>query len=280
MVKRLAVSICVAVGLLAINLPTPAIGSTNQPPGRVLINAPDPAYNLSPPALPAGAPTKHIAKGQAQAAANHVTMLSADAVGRLGAKGFRVITNRDGEWQVVGNIAGALRMFTVVDGVLPDGRQVVGFGTTAVVGSASVGSLGPLAVSADSTNFAICSYAWQNGYWDDLHIHLCAVDAAFVFAILLILETAVATLVGVLIGGPVGAVVGIAATTIASIVTIVYWWTHSDQYGNVDVVIPNWTMQPPYGGYIYWADVNLWDYMPDQCWIYDLGRWYAPQCSY
>lgn len=281
MFKRLAVSVCVAVGVVVLNLPMPALGSTPQPVGRVLINAPEmPAVDLTPPPLPAGAPLKQ-ARPLAAGAANHVSALPASTLRAFQQAGMTVLTNRDGEWQFEATVNGEARIFTAVDGRLPSGREVVGFGTMPAPTATSQASLiRVLNVSANSVSFAICSYAWQNGFYGDLHVHLCSVDAAYISAIITLIGATVGGLVGVLMGNVAGGVAGVAIGTIVGLLTIVFFWTHSDAWGNVDFVVPNWTMQLPYGGYILWADISLWDYMPDQCWINDRGHYYAPRCSY
>lgn len=281
MVKRLALSLFVAVALLGVNLPLPALGSTpQQHTGRVLINAPElPAVHLTPPALPAGAPAKQAGPVVKAGKLNHVNVLSSDALTKLHQLGMKVLDNRDGQWRVEANISGEDRIVTVVDGVLPSGREVVGFGSAPASSAAATGLVRALNVSAGTSYFFICSYAYQAYYGGDLYVHLCAVDANMVMAVLFILEAAVGGVVGALLGGPVGAIVGIAIGSLAGLITIAYFWTHMDSSGNVDIVIPNWTMLPPFGGYILWANSGRWDYMYDQCWVYE-GQWYAPICSY
>ena len=282
MVKRLALSVFVAVALVSINVPLPAIGSPPQSADRVLINAPEmPAVDLSQPALPAGAPVKNPVAPGKSGKSNHVSALSSDAVAKLGKHGLKVLDNREGLLRVEATISGQDRILTVVDGVLASGREVVGFGTApAPAAPAAVSLIRALDVSAGTQYFFICSYAYMTSYWSDLHIHLCTVDAAYIAAIITIVGAAVGGIVGALMGGVVGGVVGVATGTILGLLTIVYFWTHSDSAGNVDIVIPNWTLQPPYGGNILWADRGLWDYMPDQCWIRDYGYYYHPRCSY
>jgi hypothetical protein len=281
MVKRFAVSVVVAVGLLVFNLPMPAIGSTaSQSPGRVLINAPDtPSYNASMPSRFAGAARKPQAP-HITGAPNHVRALSADAARKFAAQGLTLLTNREGEWQFSATLGGTSRLITVVDGVLPSGRQVVGFGTSPVEKSSTAGLFRTTTVNAGVSYILICSYAWMNSYYDDLHLHLCNVDATYLAAIITVVEAAIGTLVGVLIGNVVGGVVGLAVGTGLALLTLGFFWTHSDAWGNVDFVIPSWTMSPPFGGNVLWANVNVWDYMWDQCWINDHGYWYHPQCSY
>jgi hypothetical protein len=281
MVKRLALSVFVAVALVGINLPLPAIGSAPQSAQRVLINAPEmPAVDLTQPALPAGAPVKNPVAPGKSGKSNHVSALSSDVVAQLGQHGLKVLDNREGLLRVEATLNGQDRVLTVVDGVLPSGREVVGFGTAPAPAPTAFSLIRALDVSAGIQYFFICSYAYMNSYWSDLHVHLCNVDANYIAAIVTLVGAAVGGIVGALMGGPVGGVVGVAIGTIVGLLTYVYFWTHSDQYGNVDVTIPNWTMQPPYGGYMLWADRGLWDYMPDQCWIRDYGYYYHPRCSY
>jgi len=281
MVKRLSASICIAFGLLVFNLPMPALGSSSAPPGRILINAPEmPTVDVNPTAGIAASKGKHELAATKGFVPNHVKALSATNLQLFRSQGLNIVTNRDGEWQVSGNFAGEQRLFTTVDGILPSGRLVVGFGTTAMPAASPTGLLRATSVEAGSRSFLICSYAWMNSFYDDLHVHLCNVDATYLAAIITVLEAAVGGLVGVWIGSAVGGVVGIAAGTIAAVLTLVFFWTHSDAFGNVDFVIPHWTMMPPYGGNILWSDVRVWDYMADQCWIKDGGRWYAPKCTY
>lgn len=289
MVKRLGLSLFIAVTVTGFNIPLPAVGSTpQQPPGRVLINAPEmPAVDLTPPAPPAGAPKKH-SKGNTHSGVvvkagelNHVTGFTSDVVAKLRASGLQVLDNHQGLVRVEATINGEARVLTVVDGVLPSGREVIGFGTAPLSARASAATslVRTLNVSADTRYFAICSYMYMDSYWDDLHVHLCAIDAAYTLAILGVLEATAGTVVGLFMGGPVGAAVGLAVGTAAALLTILYFWTHSDANGNVDFVIPNQTMLPPFGGDILWANIGRWDYMWDQCWIYE-GGWYDPVCSW
>src|SRR4029077_13693469 len=171
------------------------------------------------------------------------------------------------------------RVLTVVDGVLPSGREVVGFGTAPAPAPTAFSLVRALDVSAGTQYFFICSYAYMNSYYDDLHVHLCNVDATYIAAIITVIGAAVGTVVGMYFFGAAGPVIGVAIGTVVALLTIVYFWTDSDQWGNVNIVIPNWMMQPPYGGYMLWADRGLWDYMPDQCWIRDYGYYYHPRCS-
>jgi hypothetical protein len=282
MVKRLALSVFVAVVVVGINIPMPAIGSAPQSAGRVLINAPEmPAVDLTPPPLPAGAPVKNPVAPVKSGSPNHVSALSSDAAAKLRQQGLKVLDNREGLVRIEATVNGQDRVLTVVDGVLASGREVVGFGTApAAPSTGGVSLIRALDVSANTQYFFLCSYAWMNSYWGDLHVHLCNVDATYIAAIITLVGATVGGLVGVFFGSAAGGVAGVAIGTIIGLLTIVYFWTHSDIYGNVDIVIPNWTMQPPYGGYILWADPGLWDYMPDQCFIRDYGWYYHPRCSY
>jgi hypothetical protein len=240
-----------------------------------------PAVDLTPPALPAGAPVKHPSAPAKSGQANHVSALSADGVAKLRQHGLKVLDNREGLWRIEATLNGRDRVLTVVDGVLPSGREVVGFGTApASTTTGSTSLLRALDVSANTTYFFICSYAVMAAGWDQMYLHLCTVDAAFLSGILLVVGAAVGGLVGALMGGTAGAVVGIAITTLLSLAIILWFWSHSDSWGNIDLLIPNLTMQPPFGGNVYWSNVGLWDYMYDQCWINERGNWYAPVCSY
>jgi hypothetical protein len=295
MFRRLALSLLIAFGLVTFNVSLPAIGSTSsEPAGRVLINAPEPvASDLTPPpflrsavappgfgALPAGIVAKRSAPVINSGQSNHVSKLGPQDVQNIERQGMKVLDNREGEWQIQAKVNGESRLFVVVDAVLPSGREVVGFGTTPMPSQPAVSLIRALDVSAGSVGFFICSYAWMTSYYADLHVHLCTVDAAAIAAILTIVGAAVGGLVGAIMGGAVGAVVGIAIGTALGLLTIIFFWTHSDSQGNVDFVIPSWTMQPPFGGQMLWANIGRWDYMWDQCWINDSGSWYAPRCSY
>jgi hypothetical protein len=278
MLRRISIGLIVALGAMGVGIPIPAIGSDSPPAGRIHINAPEPALSeLTPPPLPSSAVPKAGASFMGVAASNHVSKLPADAVRRLNHQGVKVLTNREGELQLQAQVNGEERTLAIVDAVLPSGREVVGFGTVWAPPKPE-----PLAfirsVSANQVNFAICSYAYMNSPWDDLHVHLCPIDAAYTLGILLVASAAIGGLVGVWIGGPPGAVAGIAIGTILALLAIIYWWTHSDMTGNVDFAIPNWTLQPPYGGYIYWYSPGVWEWMSDECHITDRGYEYTPYC--
>jgi hypothetical protein len=293
--RRIAIGLVVAFTVSTVNFPVPAVTAASpQPagPGRVVIDQPDPpTVDVAAPALPAGAPLK-LAQKQiprpvglgASPRANHVSKLASANVASLQAKGFAVLDNTDGRLLLQSAVGGKVQQFVIVDAKLRSGKEVIGFGAVQPATQASASLFGKTA-EALYQGFAWCSYAWMSSPYDDLHIHLCARDAPYVLAIVATIAAVVGTVVAALIAVVVGSACGeicspilyIAVVSIFAIATAAWFWLHTDAYGNVDVVIPNWTMQQPYGGYVLWANSGRWDYMYNQCWILE-DRWYDRYC--
>jgi hypothetical protein len=213
--------------------------------------------------------------------ANHVSKLTPAQVQDLQAQGFAVLDNSEGRLLLKGVAGGKTQQFLIADAKLRSGREVVGFGVAPPTQQASASIIGKTA-EAWFQSFAWCSYAYMNSYWDDLHVHLCAADQQYVLAIALVISAAVGTVIGLVVGlacGEIcGPIVAVAVVSALAIALIGFWWLHTNpQTGDVDFVIPHWTMVSPFGGYVLWANSGLWDYMWNQCWIYD-NQWYNRYC--
>jgi hypothetical protein len=180
-----------------------------------------------------------------------------------------------------GVVGGKTQQFLIADAKLRSGKEVIGFGVAPPAQQATASIFGTTA-EAWFQGFGWCSYVYMNSYWDDLHVHLCAVDSQYVLAIALVISAAVGAIIGLVVGiacGEIcGPIVAVAVVSALAIALIGFWWLHTNpSTGDVDFVIPHWTMVSPFGGNVYWANSGLWDYMWNQCWIYD-DQWYSRYC--
>jgi hypothetical protein len=255
--RRIAIAVVLALAASTVQFPLPGVTAAapqSSSGGRILIDQPDPpVVNTTPPPLPVGAPVKHESgapRSTAGVHANHVSKLTPAQVQDLQAQGFAVLDNSEGRLLLKGVAGGKTQQFLIADAKLRSGREVVGFGVAPPTQQASASIIGKTA-EAWFQSFAWCSYAYMNSYWDDLHVHLCAADQQYVLAIALVISAAVGTVIGLVVGlacGEIcGPIVAVAVVSALAIALIGFWWLHTNpQTGDVDFVIPHWTMVSPF----------------------------------
>jgi hypothetical protein len=276
--RRISLGLVGAFAITALNLPASlavtqaATTPTAMVGGRALVEAPDPpAAELARSATSSLTTPGKAGLGPLLPASNHVRKLDTAEILKFEQdNGAKVLESSEGRFTVLTETKGVSYLVTLSDGVLKSGRAVIGIATQKLTSAASANlvSVGPVRAYASTSWFLACSYATRANSWSDLYVYICPRDVYLLSGTLGVIAAATA-----IFGGPVG--IGIATALGLAVVVSVWHFMNND--GSIGITIPAWTIQAPFGGWIYYWN-RLQAYMYNECWIRLDNWWYKPYC--